>query len=87
MLTMYKTVTRWNQSIPEAHISEWGKKNKSLWPAAKWFMGWHDSESVHILCQSWEGRTEQGALDSLQSLKSIRKELRALILSMLFYAS
>jgi len=49
---------------------------------------WGDmTQSVHIVCQSPEGRTEQGALDFLQSLESICKELSALDLSVLFYAS
>lgn len=71
---MYKTVTRWNQSVPEAHVSEGGEKSHYglLLSDSRGDM----TQSVHILCQSLEGRTEQGALDSavtgehMQSVKN-----------------
>lgn len=53
------------------------RKKKSLWVVDEWFIGWRDSESAYVPCQRLEGRTEQGALDSLQSLESICKDLRS----------
>lgn len=33
---MNKTVTRWNQGVPEAHVSEGGKSRYSLLPSDSW---------------------------------------------------
>lgn len=64
---MYKTVTRRNQSVPEAHVSEGVKRNRYGLLLSD---SWSDVTPKVSRFTSKPGRTEQGALDSPQSLES-----------------
>lgn len=76
---MYKTVTRWNQGVPEAHISE-GEKTKIIMAYCQVIHG--TTPKVFTFYVSLEGRIEPSLVigEHLQRTK-------ILIFSLLFYAS